>query len=158
LHLSFCTRKTFAHIICVLSLVIDNIRCYLPKYSAYLQACSPDQVDALTQKECGNIAETLISATLQAGRSATLHCQLCDSDCYKHYIQHFLRNQFSSLKLALLHSVADQDVARVQSQMDSSNRHICCEQEIDAVATVERRFSPSYWYEELCLCSYRARD
>jgi Zeta toxin len=99
---------------------LDEIRNYLPEYSAYLTLC-PFKADKFTRKECGYIAETLLLAALEAGRDAILHCQLRDTGWYNNYIQRFIRQQFPNLKIGLIHIVADEALVKKFSRKRTQN-------------------------------------
>lgn len=62
-------------------------------------------------------------ASLEAGRDTIYHCQLTDTQWYKDYIQNFLKKQFPSLKIGLIHIIADDALVRKcrkRTQIDST--------------------------------------
>jgi len=93
----------------------DDLRRYLPEYATYRDAC-PSSVDRRTRKEAGYISETLAIAALQAGRNVIFYGSLKDTAWYKDTFVPFLRKQFHSMKVALIHVVTDPDVAFQRAQ------------------------------------------
>jgi hypothetical protein len=110
----------------------DDIRRYLPEYSAYVDQ-SPDRNDALTRKECGYIGETLLLATLQAGRNAIMFGNLKNVDWYQSRYIPFLRNEYpNQLRFAIIHITAAKRtmLARSRSRAILTGRTIL-EQDIE---------------------------
>jgi dephospho-CoA kinase len=110
----------------------DDIRRYLPEYSAYIDQ-SPDRVDALTRKECGYIGETLLLATLQAGRNAIVFCNLKNAEWYQSSYIPFLRTEYPHhLRFAIIHVTAAKrtTLARSRSRAILTGRTIL-EQDIE---------------------------
>jgi predicted kinase len=86
----------------------DEIRRMLPEYSTYVEN-SPDLLDALTQKECGYIAETLVYAALQAGRNVIFDGCLRQAEWYVQYIRG-LRDTYPHLSVGMIHVTADMNL------------------------------------------------
>lgn len=86
-------------------------------------------VDYLTQKESCYIAETLVFAALQAGRNVVIDSSLQDIDWYKKCLAD-LRSSFPTMKVALIHVVADLDLIlhRVQHKARDTGKAISEEQ------------------------------
>lgn len=100
----------------------------MPEYQSILEE-SPTMVDYLTQKESCYIAETLVLAALQAGRNVILDSALQDIHWFKKYLAE-LRSSFPSMKIALIHVVADMDLIlhRVQHKARETGKDISKEQ------------------------------
>lgn len=100
----------------------DEIRYQLPEYHIY-NTLNPLQAGNLTQKEAGYIAELLILAALDSGRNVLVDGTLKDWEWYLNYFQH-LREQYPSIKIAILHVDAPKDVIvqRVQERGERMGR------------------------------------
>jgi len=85
---------------------MDEIRRSLPEFSSYVENC-PDRVDELTRKEAGYIAETLVRAGLQDGRTVIYDSSLQDIDYYIRFIQEFKANPSAKcMKVGMIHVTA----------------------------------------------------
>jgi predicted kinase len=96
----------------------------LPEYSTYVEN-SPDLLDALTQKECGYITETLTLAALQAGRNVILDGCLRQAQWYVPYIRG-LRDSYPHLSVGMIHVTADLDriLDRARAHAEDTGRKL----------------------------------
>lgn len=85
----------------------DDIRRQLPEFHLYVDQ-SPELAGELTRKEAGYIAEIVTLAGLQAGKNVLVDGSLRDSGWYRSYFLR-LREEFPSLRLAILHVTAPRD-------------------------------------------------
>lgn len=85
----------------------DEIRRYLPEFQLYVKE-SPELAGELTRKESGFITEILTRAGLLAGKNVLVDGSLRDAAWYKQYFRQ-LRNDFRTLKLAIIHVTAPRD-------------------------------------------------
>jgi hypothetical protein len=82
------------------STIPDEIRRYLPEYTTYVDQV-PHLVDRLTQKEAGYVAETLVWAALQEGRSVVLDSSLKDAAWHVRLVDR-IRADHAHYKVALI--------------------------------------------------------
>lgn len=85
----------------------DEICRCLPEYEWYLEQ-APEVVEAMTKKESGYIAETLVLAALRAGKIVVWDCQIVDVDWYISRIKE-LRSLHPCLKIALMYITATKE-------------------------------------------------
>lgn len=102
----------------------DEIRQCFPEYSLYISQ-NPLKAGEMTRKEAGYIVEILTLAALQAGKNALVDGSLRDWEWYSSYFDR-LRNQYPTLKIALLHIVAPKEAifARAKARGDETGRYI----------------------------------
>jgi len=102
----------------------DEIRQSFPEYSLYVLQ-NPLKAGEMTRKEAGYIVEILTFAALQAGKNALVDGSLRDWQWYSSYFDR-LRNEYPTLKIALLHIVAPKEAifARAKARGEETGRLI----------------------------------
>jgi len=95
----------------------DEIRQYFPEYSLYVIQ-NPSKAGEMTRKEAGYIVEILTLAALQAGKNVLVDGSLRDWEWYSTYFKR-LRNEYPSLKIALLHVDAPREAIFARAQVSS---------------------------------------
>lgn len=85
----------------------EAIRERLPEFMMYVDQC-PTLAEKMTRKEVGYIGEIIALSALQRGMNVLIDGTLRDSNWHQRYIER-LRNDFPSLKIAILHIVAPKE-------------------------------------------------
>jgi hypothetical protein len=96
----------------------DEIRQMFPEYSLYVTQ-NPAKAGESTRKEAGYIVEILTLAALQAGKNVLVDGSLRDWEWYSIYYER-LREEFPSLKIALLHVVAPREAIFARAKVSYS--------------------------------------
>jgi hypothetical protein len=101
----------------------DEIRQYFPEYSLYVIQ-NPSKAGEMTRKEAGYIVEILTLAALQAGKNVLVDGSLRDWEWYSTYFKR-LRNEYPSLKIALLHVDAPREAIFARAQVSNRYSRVC---------------------------------
>lgn len=86
-----------------------DIRRRLPEFESYLQKCDYDCVDELTRKEAGYISELIVRAALQSGRNVVWDTSFHSAEWFLDFARQ-VKDEFSSVKVGILHISAPRDV------------------------------------------------
>lgn len=95
----------------------DDIRRHLPEFHDYTKQC-PQTAGELTRKEAGYVSEVLTLASLASGRNVLVDGSLRDADWYQRHFER-LRNEYESLRIAILHVTAPRDAVFKRAEIRS---------------------------------------